>query len=126
MEIPILFQNELSLEEYAGRYLDLFDDITQDEEELKQSFWGGLRDPLAQIILIEDLKMSFLEFVDHTLWACGSNYLVEDLPLQPVPDPVSPEPEPITCPPEPETVTCLPETEHTARESTQEDISSGP
>ena len=125
---PILFQGECSLEEYVGLYMDLYDDVTWEEEKLTQSFWGGLRDPLAQLILVENLDQTFLEFVDHTLWVCGSDYVVEDFPLKPVPNPVCPEsivnppePEPIVYPPEAEPVTCQPEIEHVKCESTQED-----
>jgi len=38
------------------KIVDLFEDVTLEEEELTRSFWGGLKDPLAQILTVNSIN----------------------------------------------------------------------
>jgi len=68
-------QNGRSLEDYVEVYLNLFQDANWDEESLKQQFWSRMDDLLTQMLLLGDLHLSFVEFIDHTLWVCGSSLI---------------------------------------------------
>ena len=80
----IFNQNGSTLEEFVKVFLNLYQDGSWDEDFLQQQFWSGLEDPLAQILLLDDLDLPFIKFINRTLWVCGSSLTVEDvMPAQP-------------------------------------------
>ncbi|XDV39039.1 hypothetical protein PO909_008334 [Leuciscus waleckii] len=84
-ESTMLFQGDQTLEEYVEFYLVLFQDVSWfqdvnwDEENLKMQFLRGLEDPLAQILLLDDIDLPLIKFIDRTLWVCGSSLTVGDV-----------------------------------------------
>jgi len=63
-------QNGGSLEELVKVYLHLYQDDYWEEEFLKQQFWGGLDEPLTQILLLKDFDQTFLDLFYFYLFFC--------------------------------------------------------
>ncbi|KAK9964056.1 hypothetical protein ABG768_005261 [Culter alburnus] len=66
-------QNGWTLDEYAEGCLQLYSEARWDDETLKHLFWSRMDEIFSKMLLLRDNHCTFAEFVDYTLWLCGSS-----------------------------------------------------
>lgn len=73
LKLDSYIQNGRILDEYVEGCLQLYNEARWDDESLKHLFWSRMDEILGKMLLLRDNHCTFTEFVDYTLWLCGSS-----------------------------------------------------